>query len=253
MGRQSSILKIEATIGGISFYKNKDDGYLVREKTGVDGERMKIDPAFETVHKNYNEFGRASKAAGLTLKAFRCAPTNSFDSKAISRLLQRMSRVLKTDVTHEHGQRMVTTGDLTLLEGYNFNRHAMLEATLRTDFKISVERENGRSIVNIPSFIPNDSPSAPAGATHYNIVVVAAEIDFKKNTFVCDMQKTGELMLDENETSDIRLETWLPMKSRLPFFLALGINFTQVVNGKAYALQDGVFNSLSLVRVSTDR
>ena len=48
MARQKGIIKLQGTIGDVSFYKSKD-GYLAREKGGVDGERIKNDPAFQPV------------------------------------------------------------------------------------------------------------------------------------------------------------------------------------------------------------
>ena len=45
MARQKSIIKLDGTIGGITFYKSKD-GYLAREKGGVSAERIKNDPTF---------------------------------------------------------------------------------------------------------------------------------------------------------------------------------------------------------------
>ena len=45
MAQQKSILKLKGTIGGITFYKSKD-GYLAREKGGVDASRIANDPGF---------------------------------------------------------------------------------------------------------------------------------------------------------------------------------------------------------------
>jgi hypothetical protein len=58
MARQKGIIKLEGTIGDVSFYKSKD-GYLAREKGGVDGDRIKNDPAFQRTRENGSEFGRA--------------------------------------------------------------------------------------------------------------------------------------------------------------------------------------------------
>ena len=61
MARQRSIIKLDGTIGGITFYKSKD-GYLAREKGGISAERIANDPAFERTRENGSEFGRAGKA-----------------------------------------------------------------------------------------------------------------------------------------------------------------------------------------------
>ena len=61
MARQRSIIKLDGTIGGITFYKSKD-GYLAREKGGIPAERIRNDPAFQRTRENGAEFGRAGKA-----------------------------------------------------------------------------------------------------------------------------------------------------------------------------------------------
>ena len=61
MGRQRGALKITATLGDVNFYKSQD-GFLVREKGGVDGKRIKSDPAFKRTRENGQEFGSAGKA-----------------------------------------------------------------------------------------------------------------------------------------------------------------------------------------------
>lgn len=46
MARQKGIIKLDGTIGDITFYKSKD-GYLAREKGGVPADRIANDPAFK--------------------------------------------------------------------------------------------------------------------------------------------------------------------------------------------------------------
>ena len=74
MARQRSIIKLDGTIGGITFYKSKD-GYLAREKGGIPAERIRTDPAFQRTRENGAEFGRAGKA-GKVLR-------NSIDRKSV--------------------------------------------------------------------------------------------------------------------------------------------------------------------------
>ena len=55
MARQKGIIKLKGSIGDVSFYKTKD-GYLAREKSGVDKDRIKNDPAFQRTRENGAEF-----------------------------------------------------------------------------------------------------------------------------------------------------------------------------------------------------
>ena len=60
MAKQKGIIKLDGTIGGITFYKSQD-GYLAREKGGVPAEKIANDPAFQRTRENGEEFGLAVK------------------------------------------------------------------------------------------------------------------------------------------------------------------------------------------------
>ena len=51
MAQQKGIIKLDGTIGGITFYKSKD-GYLAREKGGVSADRIANDPNFQRTREN---------------------------------------------------------------------------------------------------------------------------------------------------------------------------------------------------------
>jgi hypothetical protein len=67
MAKQTGIIRLKGTIGGITFYKTSD-GHLAREKGGVDASLIKNDPAFQRTRENGAEFGRAGKG-GKTLRS----------------------------------------------------------------------------------------------------------------------------------------------------------------------------------------
>lgn len=70
MAQQKGIIPLKGTIGNINFYKSKD-GYLAREKTSVNAERIANDPAFVRTRENGAEFGRAGRA-GKVLRTAEC-------------------------------------------------------------------------------------------------------------------------------------------------------------------------------------
>ena len=70
MARQRGIIKLTGKIGDLSFYKSQD-GYLAREKGGVDATRIKNDPAFARTRENGQEFGMAAKSGKIVRDAFR--------------------------------------------------------------------------------------------------------------------------------------------------------------------------------------
>ncbi len=68
MARQTGIIKIKGKIGDLSFYKTKD-GHLAREKGGVEGDRIKNDPAYARTRENNAEFG-SSATSGKLMRFF---------------------------------------------------------------------------------------------------------------------------------------------------------------------------------------
>ena len=52
MAKQKGIIKLEGTIGDITFYKSTQDGHLAREKGGVSADRIANDPNFQRTREN---------------------------------------------------------------------------------------------------------------------------------------------------------------------------------------------------------
>ena len=124
MAKQKGIIKLDGTIGGITFYKSQD-GYLAREKGGVPAEKIANDPAFQRTRENGEEFGRAGKAGKLLRNAIRAMLQNASDSRMVSRLTQKMVEVVQADAINPRGQRNVIDGEAELLEGFD-NRKSVV-------------------------------------------------------------------------------------------------------------------------------
>ena len=249
MAKQASIIKLKGTIGGITFYKTTQDGFLAREKGGIDKDRIANDPAFQRTRENGSEFGRAGTAGKLLRTSLRALLQNASDGRMVSRLTQKMVEVLQADVTNARGQRNVIDGEAELLAGFEFNIQGKLGTTLYAPFTSTIDRVAGTLVVDIASFIPSNMIAAPGGATHFKVISAGAEIDFENETFVVDGQSTGIMPWDATATAAINLSNAVTANSTHPLFLALGIEFYQEVNGVQYPLKNGAFNALALVKV----
>jgi len=250
MAKQKGIIKLDGTIGGITFYKSTQDGYLAREKGGVSADKIANDPAFQRTRENGEEFGRAGKAGKLLRNSIRAMLQNASDSRMVGRLTQKMVEVIQEDITNPRGQRNVIDGEAELLEGFEFNISGKLGTTLYAPFTGTIDRVAGTLTANIPAFVPINMLAAPGGSTHFKIVSAGAEVDFENETFVIDTQATAVLPWDSAATAVINLINAVTANSTHPLFLALGIEFYQEVNGQMYPLKNGAFNPLSLVKVS---
>ena len=250
MAKQKGIIKLDGTIGGITFYKTTEDGYLAREKGGVSADKIANDPAFQRTRENGEEFGRAGKAGKLLRNSIRAMLQNASDSRMVGRLTQKMVEVIQEDLTNPRGQRNVIDGEAELLEGFEFNISGKLGTTLYAPFTGIIDRVAGTLTANIPAFVPINMLAAPGGSTHFKIVSAGAEVDFENETFVMNNQATAVLPWDATATAVINLVNAVTANSTHPLFLALGIEFYQQVNGQMYPLKNGAYNALALVKVS---
>jgi hypothetical protein len=249
MAKQKGIIKLKGTIGDITFYKSKD-GYIAREKGGIDANRIANDPAFQRTRENGSEFGRAGKAGKTLRLALRTLLLNSSDSRMVSRLTQLMMKVIQADSTNERGLRNVIDGEAELLSGFDFNITGKLGTTLFAPFTAGINRVSGEIKVDLEPFVPSNMIAAPGGTTHFKIISAGAEIDFEAETFVTANSETAILPWDSNPTVVISHLNTVNANSTKPLFLALGVEFYQGVNGKMYPLKNGAYNPLALVQVS---
>lgn len=249
MAQQLGIIPLSGTMGNITFYKSKD-GFLAREKGGIDGQRIANDPAFQRTRENGAEFGRAGKAGKLLRNAITALLQNASDSKMVSRLTRIMVRVIQADTTNARGLRNVIDGEAELLTGFEFNSGGKLSTALYAPYTANIDRITGTLGISIPSFVPANMLTGPTGATHFQIQSAGAAIDFEQNTFVTETSGSTVLPLDTTATAALTLTHTVTANSTHPLFLLLGLNFLQEVNGAMYPLKNGAFNSLAIVGVS---
>ncbi len=250
MAKQTGIIKLKGTIGGISFYKTAD-GHLAREKGGVDKSRIQNDPAFQRTRENGSEFGRAGKGGKVLRNAIRVLLQNAKDKRVVSRLTKDLVAITKTDTTNERGLRTLQDGDLSQLEGFEFNLNGKLGATLFATFTKAFDRVSGDATLDLAAFSPTVRIAAPAGTTHFKVVMGASELDFVNETSTFENDETAILPYTAANTAAIALSATITANSTLPVVQVLGVEFYQEVNGEMYALKNGAYNALSVVTIDT--
>ena len=249
MAQQKGIIKLDGTIGGITFYKSKD-GYLAREKGGVSADKIANDPAFQRTRENGAEFGRAGKAGKVLRTSLRALLQNASDSRMVSRLTTEMLKVVQADTTNPRGLRNVIDGEAEMLQGFEFNINGKLGTTLYAPFTGTIDRVTGALTVDIPAFVPINMIAAPGGTTHYKILAAGVEVDFENETYIVDDNSSAILPWDATASAALNLVNNVTAASTHPLFLVLGIEFYQEVNGQMYPLKNGAYNALAIVQVS---
>lgn len=248
MAKQESPFPLSGNIGKLSFFKQRDGTFMARTKGGPSANRIKTDPTFKRTRENGAEFGNAGSAGKIIRRAFNSMLKDVKDGTMTRRLVTILMKALKADATHDRGLRTVQSGNLSLIEGFQFNNASPLGAILKVASTATIDRPTGQCSVAIASFVPGSVIAAPDGATHYKILASAAEIDFTKEINASNVQSTAELPLDENPTAAINLQPTVAANSTNPLVLTAGIVFYQLLGGKFYVLSG--FNAMQIVKVS---
>lgn len=248
MARQKGIIKLDGTIGDITFYRTQD-GYLAKEKSGVSADRIKNDPAFERTRENGAEFGSSASSGKLLRDAVRVMMQNASDRLVTSRLTKLMTQIKNIDPTSARGARNVGVGiaqpeGLALLKGFNFNIAAILGSILYNSHQVDL----ATGVITLDGLVPINEVSATPGATHITLRGAWAKVDFATGEF--DMQESNavNLPLDATSTNVVLTPAAAAVGTGNDMFLLM-IEFFQEVNGNQYTLKNGAYNALSIVEV----
>lgn len=249
MAKQKGILKIEGTLGGMTFYKSNGE-HLVREKGGVSGDRIANDPNFIRTRENNQEFGRAGLAGKLLRDSLRILIMTASDRLVTSRTVTKMFEIMKLDTTSARGERspavaLETAEGKALLKGFDFNEKSMLKAILYKAY--TVDTATGEIVIQ--ALKPKTDIAFPAGATHISINGAMAVVNFATNEY--DVQQTNVVNGPINNASlNVTLTpSEVPAGAGTKLYL-LRIEFYQLVNGQQYPLRNGAFNSLAIIETA---
>ncbi len=249
MALQKGIVKIEGTVGGLTFYKSSGE-HLVREKGGVSGDRILNDPNFARTRENNTEFGAAGSAGKFMRDALRPLLMTAADNKVTSRVTTLMHNVMKQDVTSVRGKRtpaigIATVPGRTLLKGFNFNINAVLGAVLYKPFVVAP----ATGVITIAGIVPATDIAFPTGATHVSLTGAMANVNLA--TGVSDVKLTNVLNLAVGaaSTAVTLTPTAVPAGAGTKLFL-LKVEFFQLVNGVQYSMKNGAYNALAIVETA---
>lgn len=248
MAKNTGILKFQGTIEELTYYRTQD-GDIVRKKGGVEKSRILTDPSFARTRENMSEFAHAAQSGKMLRRALNPLMQNAKDNRVTSRLAQAMHNILKQDAVSLRGARTVTQGLATapgkaLLQGFNFNKNAPLEAVLKARYLVDTTLMG----LIIEDFTPALHLAYPSSATHVSMQLGEASVDFATGQFEYLASNAVVLPIDmtaaELNLGPIGAPPVLPGS----LFMCVLVEFSQEVNGAQYPLGAG-FNSLGIVHV----
>ncbi|TNE78936.1 MAG: hypothetical protein EP332_12715 [Bacteroidetes bacterium] len=248
MPKQIGLIKIKGKLGDTSFYKSKD-GYLVRDKGGVDGQRIKSDPRFQRTRENMAEFGQSAKMGAELRKLLAPVIQKIKDPRMANRLTAKVREAINADVSHPRGERLLQDGDLSLLQDFDFNVLSPFSTTYFGSHARSIDRATGDVDVTVPVFDPEDYLQAPTESTHFRFVVGILEWDISGAASKLVVERSSYLPKNAATTADIVLSGSITANTTKPILVVLGVEFAQQLNSVNYALADSGFMAARVVAV----
>ena len=248
MAKAISIFKISGTIDALSF-RQTEFGMEVGCKPGPSREKVLTADSFELTRRNANEFKLAIKNAKLLRKAFgealksvKCSGLNG----QVNGLLYKVGR---SDEQSLYGYRHAVLGDVKIMEGFEFNKQVRLQEALPVAVEHSMDVTNGHIQLRVPVCIIRQKRKLfPQGATHVRIVSCAALVDFEKDCYAGDVQRSGLLPLHKKTSGPIELAHRIATQEGEVLVHAMGIEFYKVADGQETLLKGGALKILAAAR-----
>jgi len=247
MAKQFGPVRISGTLGDITYSK---DG-SVRMKSSIDPERMRKDRSFKRTRENWAHFREAAAAAKHIRKAFGPWISDFRDRRSYPRLLAETLKVVNSDAVNPRGQRKFSAGDISYLQGYDFNINTPFASTFVPKTDIGIDRTAGTAELKIVPFMPEKDVIAAYEATHFKVILCGVIIDWdgEVNSFEQFSAESPVTAIDEQVLPEQSLQVSFTPDSPHTIILGTGVLFYREENGTNYLLSDNSRQSMSIAAI----
>jgi hypothetical protein len=243
-------IKFTGRLGGLSFFPDKNGNIIVRGPGGPSKEQVAHSDRFENTRRNNKEFGRASSTGKLLRDAIPVITKYCSYPDLNIDLVKTLKKVIKTDTAHGWGERLVSGGNVQLLEDFQWNQNVPLESAINTECAGLIDPVSGKMQVIIASFNPKEAINAPANATHYQLTAAGLAIHPEQKTKKAEIV-TGPLSsLKGSAVKSLTLDIALDAAGFSFLMLGLAITFFETVNGKKRPMEGGSFQVLKVDKLA---
>lgn len=220
---------------------------------GISKQEWENNPRYARARENAAEFGRITQASSYLMIAMQEATDNiHFDQKTFGKLVQRMANVKNKDDVNVRGERTVTVGGLSELDGYDFNPKVKLKKAIGGLYRVDIDTTTGNSLWTFGN-IGETKIKAPKGTTHIKLTMGVVDLDLVNYA-------NEEFATQTSHTETIEIHNWKtaldgqsydvnpPIKTA-NMIAFTKMTFVQVVNGVEYPLNDQNANCCRIEKV----
>ncbi|OGX90486.1 hypothetical protein [Hymenobacter coccineus] len=245
MASQNGILGLQGTVGGLVFARNG----TVRQKPASNKAAFNSAASLARTRENASEFGRAGTAGKLIRTALRTLISTASDSLMVSRLTQKTRAIIGMDETNDRGARILDKDNALELVGFDFNASASLSQVFFGSYTTAAAGAD--LTISLPSLNGLTDVAAPQGATHFELMLGSAAINFETGAIsqgavaapLGSLPLNGPVLVNQA----IKASLAVPPTADDVVLGVLGVNFYQLLNGKQYPLNNNASNPLAIV------
>ncbi|HYG37748.1 MAG TPA: hypothetical protein VD908_03980 [Cytophagales bacterium] len=169
MKKQISLLKVQATLDGVTFYQRKGVN-LVRMASGPSKDQILTSPSFEKLRKNMSEFGAGMKPIKAFYKGLKKNDRVAIGSK-LSLKLAKIFRSIISRYPGERGQRPLQISmHKALLAGVDLKDNLLLDDVFSAPFSLSANATRNEVTLTVAPFVIGNHVERPTDATHFQLV-----------------------------------------------------------------------------------
>lgn len=263
MTKQSSFIKFEGKMDGVSFYKTRDGAHLARKATGPAKRRILTDPRFVRTRENMSEFSGLATAANSFMTVFS-GVRNFKDGQFRNRLIKVLRTMARRNeaIRGQRGVRILDNGEL--LVNMELNSVETFSSIFSGRFTASNNAERTTGSMSLAGFNPTTLVAPPPAATHYRLVQLLGVVS--DTVYNAETKRFEPANMAVNGLSEITFSPYLPvagdeqtvtlettfagitqMPAEAGVVQAVGIIFFEQLRGIYYTQSEGI--AMKIVRV----
>ncbi|WP_276484047.1 hypothetical protein [Paraflavitalea pollutisoli] len=247
MAKLIAPFKLQGSVGDLTFYAGEDGETLVKSKSSPREWEMKHGERFQRSRLCNAEWQVATAAT----KTFRLAMCDLKSGVEERRLAGRMNgwllQAIRSDVQHDWGERQLLSGDLSVLEGFEFNRKMPLDNLMPFNLDDRLQVGDGEAHVELPGFrLRRADKNVPTAATHFRVVSALLYVDFKQKKYSRAMH-AGELTAIGRKSGKAFIaEHGVSLAPGQVGFWLLGIEFFMMQEGRLIPVKGGALKVMKV-------
>jgi hypothetical protein len=248
MAKVKSQFALSGTIADLTFRQTMY-GPIAQCRPGPSREQVLNSDKFRFTRLNAGIFRKVTQDGKLLRKALRQAIDSVRHPNLNGMMIKMLYTMAKTDKHSRRPCRHAAAGEISLMEGFEFNHQLSLDQALPVKVTHNLDVASGVMQLELPAFIERRKKGFPKEATHFRIVSCGVVVDFESGKYRNDAHTSDLLPLGKQTPTAIRWEHQLKAAPGEVMVHVLAIEFYKVVPGKITLLKWGAAKILQAARM----